>query len=298
MGPRHPPAAHFGLLAAVVAFSATLFFATSARADGFKWPQPDGLGTPVVLTYSFSNLLDGSWPGLLDVAEIRASTAEAFGLWSRYAPLQFVERQDSGPAPSDWQYAPSTYPDIRIGFHPIDEAGVLAHAFLPWDTDESGLAGDIHFNAMLGVTWTVGGGFPTIDFLEVMTHEIGHAIGLTHIWYADAIMQPYHGYRYHGPGTGFLLAPDILAVRALYGTGVGSVRPIPEPSAVAPRRDGADHLHRAAHASPAHDVSDACAGFPPLRLLLPQSGERPDSGSGVAADWPGSTCSIRPPAVA
>jgi len=232
VGSRHPPAAHFRLLAAVVAFSATLFFATSARADGFKWPQPDGPGTPVVLTYSFSNLLDGSWPGLLGVAEIRASTAEAFGLWSRYAPLQFVERQDSGPAPSDWQYAPSTYPDIRIGFHPIDESGVLAHAFLPWDTDESGLAGDIHFSAMLGVTWTVGGGFPTIDFLEVMTHEIGHAIGLTHIWYADAIMQPYHGYRYHGPGTGFLLAPDILAVRALYGTGVGSVRPIPEPSAV------------------------------------------------------------------
>jgi hypothetical protein len=65
----------------------------------------------------------------------------------------------------------------------------------------------------------------------VITHEIGHALGLAHIWYADAIMQPYHGHRYHGPGTGFLLAPDILAIQSLYGTGVGSVRPMPEPSA-------------------------------------------------------------------
>ena len=183
-----------------------------------------------MLTYSFSNLLDQSFPGALTESDIRSSTAEAFGLWSSYAPLHFVERPDSGPAPSDSDYARGTYPDIRMGYHFIDDETLLAHAFLPWDTDESGLSGDIHFNALNVFAWSVNGGFPAIDFLEVITHEVGHALGVGHILYADAIMQPYHNSRFRGPGTAYLLAPDILAIRSLYGSGVGSVQPMPEPS--------------------------------------------------------------------
>jgi hypothetical protein len=183
-----------------------------------------------VLTYSFSNLLDQSFPGALTDTDIRASTAEAFGLWSQYAPLHFVERTDSGPPPSDSEYVRGPHPDIRMGYHFIDDETMLAHAYLPWNTDESGLSGDIHFNAMSAFSWSIGGGFPGIDFLEVITHEIGHALGVGHILYADAIMQPYHNNRFRGPGTAYLLAPDILAIRSLYGSGVGSVQPVPEPS--------------------------------------------------------------------
>jgi hypothetical protein len=184
----------------------------------------------VVLTYSFSNLLDEAFPGALTETDIRASTAEAFGLWSQYVPLHFVERTDSGPAPSDAEYARGTHPDIRMGYHVIGDETVLAHAFLPWNTDESGLAGDIHFSAMSALAWSVGTGFPGIDFLEVITHEIGHALGVGHILYAEAIMQPSHNHRFSGPGTAYLLAPDIRAIRSLYGSGVGSVQPVPEPS--------------------------------------------------------------------
>jgi hypothetical protein len=111
---------------------------------------------------------------------------------------------------------------------PIGDDAVLAHAHLPWDAERSGLAGDIHFNATSAFAWSVGGGFPTIDFLEVVTHEIGHTVGVG--LYADAIMQPYYDYRFSGPGTAYLLAPDILALRSLYGSGVGAVYPMPEPS--------------------------------------------------------------------
>ena len=218
------------VLAGAAAFSCALLLANSAHADAFRWPQPEGPGTPVLLTYSFSNLLDRAFPGALTESDIRASTAEAFGLWSHYAPLHFIERPDSGPAPSDREYAPGTHPDIRMGYHFIDDGTVLAHAYLPSNTDESGLSGDVHFNAMRGFAWSVGGGFPTIDFLEVITHEIGHALGVGHILYADAIMQPYHHNRFSGPGTAYLLGPDILAIRSLYGSGVGSVQPMPEPS--------------------------------------------------------------------
>jgi Matrixin/PEP-CTERM motif len=211
------------------AFSYALICVSPAHADGFRWPQPGGHGTPVFLTYSFSNLLDGTF-GPIPEADLRASTAEAFGLWSSYAPLSFTERPDSGPIPRDQDYDRATHPDIRIGYHPIGDDAVFAHAYLPRDTEPSGLAGDIHFSETTPFSWSVGRGFPTIDFLEVITHEIGHAVGVDHILYADAIMQPYYRGRYHGRGTAYLLTPDILAVQSLYGSGVGSVHPMPEPS--------------------------------------------------------------------
>jgi len=216
-------------LVRVVAFTAALALADPARADPFRWPQPGGRGTPVVLTYSFANLFDG-FRLAFSSSDLRAATEEALGLWSRYAPLNFYERMDSGPPPSDWEYARRTYPDIRIGSHAIDGDGVLAHAFLPWDTAQSGLAGDIHVNTAAVSTWSIGAGFPSIDFLEVITHELGHALGLGHQLYANAIMSPFHGFRFHGLGTGFLFPSDIRAIRALYGAGVGSVHPVPESS--------------------------------------------------------------------
>jgi hypothetical protein len=215
---------------AAAVFSCALLFTHIALADPFGWPQPGGPDTAVVLTYSFSNLLDPTFAATLTEPGVRDATTEAFRLWSSYAPLNFIERRDSGPPPSDVDYAPEFHPDIRIGFHGITDGSVLAHAFLPWFTDDSGLAGDIHFNSTGGFTWGLGAGFPAFDFLEVITHEIGHALGLSHIVYADAIMQPYYRDRFRGPGTGYLLAPDILAIRSLYGSGVGSVQPIPEPS--------------------------------------------------------------------
>ena len=218
-------------LVRVVAFTAAIALADPARADPFRWPQPGGPGTPVVLTYSFANLFDG-FRLAFSPAQLRAATAEAFGLWSRYAPLNFYERTDSGPPSSDWEYARGRHPDIRIGSHANEGNGVLAHAFLPVNTAQSGLAGDIHFNTTAGVTWSIGAGFPRIDFLEVITHEIGHSLGLVHLLYADTIMSPFHGYRFHGLGTGLLFPRDIRAVRRLYGAGVGSVHPVPEPAPV------------------------------------------------------------------
>jgi Matrixin len=216
-------------LGRVVAFTAALALADPARADPLRWPQPGGPGTPVALTYSFANLFDG-FRLAFDPAELREATEEAFDLWSRYAPLNFYERTDSGPPPSDWEYARGRHPDIRIGLHAIEGDGILAHAFLPFNAAQSGLAGDIHVNTAVTMTWSIGAGFPSIDFLEVITHEIGHALGLGHAMYADAIMSPFHGYHFHGLGTGFLFPWDIRAVRARYGTGVGSVHPVPEPA--------------------------------------------------------------------
>jgi hypothetical protein len=206
-----------------------LLAGTPARAEPIGWPRSGGPGTPVVLSYSFSNLFDPAFASLPETL-LRAAATEAFGLWSRYAPLHFIERVDSGPPPSDDEYVADDHPDIRIGAHGMGPDPMLAHAFFPVSTDVSGLAGDIHFNRDSVLPWGIADGFPVIDFLEVLAHEIGHALGLEHILDADAIMSPHHGFRFSRGASPFLLPADIAAVQARYGAGIGSVQPIPEPS--------------------------------------------------------------------
>jgi hypothetical protein len=240
VSPRNMRAVNTRRVLAFLAFSLALFAAESARADPLRWPQPGGLGTPVGLTYSFSNLLDGRFSPQAAPTELRAATEEAFGLWSRYAPLNFFERPDKGPLPSDESYDAKGSPDIRIGYHRIEDGTILAHAYLPFLVDREGLAGDIHFNSIPSFTWVIGDAFNGFDYLEVITHEIGHAVGVEHILYAEAIMGPWYGHRYHGLGTAFLFPADIRAIRDLYGSGVGSVHgsgvgsvhAVPEPSTV------------------------------------------------------------------
>jgi hypothetical protein len=198
--------------------------AVAAAADpvGLQWAQPFGRGTPVYVTYSYSNLLDGTFL-LATPDELRAATEEALTLWASYAPLYFIEVPDAGPPASDVPYAPIG-PEIRIGHH---ESADLAHAFYP---GYDGLSGDVHIAT--GVPWTVGQG--NWNFLEAITHELGHSLGLGHELNEPAIMNPsYPFHRFSGLGTSFLFPSDIRAIQSIYGAGSGSVEPLdptPEPA--------------------------------------------------------------------
>ena len=190
---------------------------------GFKWPQPNGPGSSITITYSYSNLLSGQLRGLTP-EQTKQATEEALGLWAAAAPIDFVEVTDTGPAPTqnDADYPTGSHADIRIGYHTIDGASgpVLAHAFLPFSADE-GLAGDLHLDR--DEDWSAAqGGL----LLETILHELGHSLGLDHEERADAIMNPVIGNRFNGLGSGFLLADDIAGIRAIYGTGIGSVTPL------------------------------------------------------------------------
>lgn len=208
-------------LAPVLGCGCVLLAPGRVAADpiGMSWPQPGGPGTPVVVTYSFSNLLDGGLGGL-SPWQLRAATEEALALWSRYAPLHFKERPDSGPPPSDVPYPANGFPQIRIGYTELVE---VARAYFP---GSDGLAGDIHFDTT--VPWTLG---PSRwNFLEAITHELGHGLGLLHEPELLAIMNPsFPEPRFGGLGTAFLFPADIERLQALYGAGNGSVEPIPEP---------------------------------------------------------------------
>uniref|UniRef100_A0A3Q2X1N6 Matrix metallopeptidase 21 n=1 Tax=Haplochromis burtoni TaxID=8153 RepID=A0A3Q2X1N6_HAPBU len=103
----------------------------------------------------------------------------AFRMWSEVSPLEFVEDT----------HAPLEDVDIRLGFgtgrhlgcnQKFDGTGQeFAHAWF---------LGDIHFDDDEHFTTpNVGSG---ISLLKVAVHEIGHVLGLPHIYRLGSIMQP------------------------------------------------------------------------------------------------------------
>ncbi|HSI28671.1 MAG: matrixin family metalloprotease [Methylophilus sp.] len=197
-----------------------------------SWDQPNGLGSPITLTYSYSNLFDGgivSSAGQSLTADImRSAFEQAFTDYAAVLPIHFVEVADKGPLPETGQYDPTGLANIRIGVvSHLDDAN--AYAYFPQDTDSSGLAGDVVFNGQrFGLGWT------QIVFYSVAQHELGHSLGMGHYINADAPTASALAnltYTYTGP----ILPLDsmmISALQSVYGAGIGSVTPlsaVPEP---------------------------------------------------------------------
>lgn len=207
-----------------------------------KWPQPNGLGTRVDVTYSFENMFDGGilMPNGKPLPNwiIRRSIEEAFRVWAAVVPIHFREVPDNG---LPYGNPNATYGDIRIrhrflgGPDPIPGPGQTeesvalrkAQAYFPFG---GVLAGDVEFDN--GDRWQLSGTIPQPDILGAMIHELGHSLGLEHTSVRPANMYPIF-IRYSGLGQGRLYPDDIAAVQYNYGVGVGSVTSlVPEPAAM------------------------------------------------------------------
>ncbi|MDZ4687138.1 MAG: matrixin family metalloprotease [Planctomycetaceae bacterium] len=193
----------------------------NVQNPSWKWPQPGGLGTPVPITYSYSNLLDGSLS--VSNVQLKAAVEEALSVWAAEAPLIFTEIPDTGPLPTDAEssYPAGITPNLRFGHHTMDGAsGVLAHAYFPSSVTD-GLPGDLHFDS--AENWDIAPSPGKIDFLEVALHEIGHTLGLGHQNPPPtAIMNPFYGERFSGLGSAFLFQDDIDGIKSIYVTGAPS----------------------------------------------------------------------------
>ncbi|XP_051771037.1 matrix metallopeptidase-21 [Ctenopharyngodon idella] len=148
-------------------------------------------------------LMGEGYSSQLSIDEQKYIFRLAFRMWSEVSPLQFVEDVHS----------PLEDIDIRLGFgtgrhlgcsQRFDGAGrEFAHAWF---------LGDIHFDD--DEHFTVPNTGNGISLLKVAVHEIGHVLGLPHIYRPGSIMQP----SYLPQDGGFEIDwMDRKSIQSLYG---------------------------------------------------------------------------------
>jgi len=200
-----------------------LSFASNAYVLGptspGKWGNPV-MGTGATISYSFQNAGScdsGACQGLSSFMPVGFQTEveKAFDAWSAVANLTFLEVADDG---ADWNAATNSG-DIRITGHAFDgSGGVLAHGFFPPNNGNTA-AGDIHFD--VDENWKLNFGGLGFSIFQVMTHELGHALGLGHSLVPGSLMNPFYTEAFEG-----VQADDIAGMQSIYGPSVAAV-PIP-----------------------------------------------------------------------
>ncbi|XP_051529564.1 matrix metallopeptidase-21 [Myxocyprinus asiaticus] len=152
-------------------------------------------------------LIGEGYSSQLSIDEQKYIFRLAFRMWSEVSPLEFVEDLHS----------PLEEIDIRLGFgtgrhlgcsQRFDGAGrEFAHAWF---------LGDIHFDD--DEHFTVPNTGSGISLLKVAVHEIGHVLGLPHIYRSGSIMQPSYLPQEAGFEIDWL---DRKSIQNLYGVCMG-----------------------------------------------------------------------------
>ncbi|KAG8584664.1 hypothetical protein GDO81_004710 [Engystomops pustulosus] len=160
----------------------------------------------------------------ITTSEVDYAIAQAFKIWSEVIPLNFRQIY-SGEADIMISFGYRDHGD----FFPFDgPLGILAHAFAPGN----GIGGDTHFDE--AETWTLG--HQGTNIFLVAVHELGHALGLEHSRYEQAIMYPTLLENSFVDPTKFkLFKDDIDGIQALYGSRRPNM-PKPNPSVKPPAR--------------------------------------------------------------
>ena len=189
-------------------------------------------GEPRTIRYTIGNITDGSilMPdgSPLPAPLIKASIEKALWFWTTAVNFHFVEVPEGPLTQLRFRHSTSTVQIQPPPADPIPKAQATCLGYrLP----------DAKWNTTDGDRWQESGTTPNPDILGATIHEVGHIIGLHHSNVTSANMY-WIFHRYSGLDSPELVArqhPDPVlrrhsGIHSMYGAGVGSVTPIPEPA--------------------------------------------------------------------
>ena len=146
-------------------------FRALLNESGVRWNAHVAIGTPVVVTFSFTQTLPAyesatDLPGFTPMTELQKQYVRlAVQAMDVVSGLDFVEVPDSDQA------------QVRFGMHDFNGtsySGFAGYGGYP-GFQPSSSAGDFWFNTSSNLDFALGaGGF------QVALHELGHAFGLQH----------------------------------------------------------------------------------------------------------------------
>lgn len=148
-------------------------------AASSMYKQQSDLWEKKLLKWTYEPTSDG-----MDEDRIVGIIRQAFRFWSMASTFRFdyVER---GAADIIITFEKFSHGDGRKFDGPGNE---LAHAFFPWTSR----AGIVHLDG--SETWSLEDRKSDINLFSVITHELGHTLGLKHQYRRDSIMFPFYMY--------------------------------------------------------------------------------------------------------
>ena len=218
-------------LSFVVAIVIGALAAPAARAYvaiGAPWPADDGCtsncgGKPFTIKYTIGNVADGTLKmpndNPLPPTLIRDSINDALRVWAGAVNVNFVEVPDGPQTQLRFRRLFINGPDPAPPADPIAKAQATCLGY--------GSGCEVQYDE--SDPWQEVGTTSAPDILGATIHEVGHILGLYHTDVSGANMY-WIFHRFNGVGTGQLFADDLAGIQSIYGAGVGSVSPIPEPT--------------------------------------------------------------------
>ncbi|XP_030057684.1 matrix metalloproteinase-21 [Microcaecilia unicolor] len=175
----------------------------------FKRARQSELASGSVLEMAFAKkqlkwiLMQEGYSSHLTKEEQRVTLSLAFRLWSEVAPIDFEEGSRDSVLDADIKLGFGTGRHFGCSQVFDGEGQEIAHA---WQH------GDIHFDD--DEQFTTTSTHQGISLLKVAVHEIGHVLGLPHIYRSDSVMNP----NYSVVGNSVELdTQDRKAIQQLYG---------------------------------------------------------------------------------
>lgn len=163
--------------------------------SGYRWNKQ-------AVTFSIANC-----PASLDCAQAHQAVRESVAAWNSASGMNLTEVPADGDIVISWGLTG------YAGRHPFDgKGGKIAQTYYPYTGGAVWFDGDIVLDD--SETWVVGTPAPfpqQVHLATVVTHELGHALGLAHSYDRGALMWTTY------TGVQGITAHDIAGAQALYG---------------------------------------------------------------------------------